>query len=73
MLIDVHRRAVLASVEIVSRAGPADLGRDTPCAGWQLRDLLAHMDAPALDRVVALLGRAPDWSPGDVRPADAAR
>ena len=96
---ELDRRAVLASVEVVSRVTAADLGRATPCAGWTLGDLLAHMTvqhhgfaaalriaatvpdgperlrpgaafrpglaAPAgagpLDRVVALLGRSPNW------------
>lgn len=43
LIIDAHRRAVLASVDVVSRVASDDLRRDTPCAGWQLRDLLAHM------------------------------
>lgn len=43
LIIELHRRAVLASVDVVSRIGDGDLGRDTPCAGWRLGDLLAHM------------------------------
>ena len=43
LIIELHRRAVLASVDVVSRIGDGDLGRDTPCAGWNLGDLLAHM------------------------------
>ncbi|MUM16035.1 TIGR03086 family protein [Mycobacterium sp. CBMA271] len=39
----VHRTAVLASAEIVSAVTPDDLHRPTPCAGWTVADLLAHM------------------------------
>ena len=38
-----HRVAVLASVDIVDRVRPADLQRPTPCEGWNLTQLLAHM------------------------------
>jgi uncharacterized protein (TIGR03086 family) len=38
-----HRAAVLASVEIVNTVTPADLPRPTPCADWNLAQLLAHM------------------------------
>jgi uncharacterized protein (TIGR03086 family) len=38
-----HRVAVLASVDIVDRVRPTDLQRATPCEGWNLMQLLAHM------------------------------
>lgn len=38
-----NRRAVRASVEVVGQVTVADLGRATPCEGWTLADLLAHM------------------------------
>jgi uncharacterized protein (TIGR03086 family) len=38
-----HRAAVLASVDVVSAVTLDDLSRPTPCAGWNLHDLLAHM------------------------------
>ncbi|WP_197694342.1 TIGR03086 family metal-binding protein [Mycobacterium sp. 852002-40037_SCH5390672] len=40
-----HRLAVQASVEIVAAVTRDDLRRSTPCAGWNLLDLLAHMTA----------------------------
>lgn len=40
-----HRIAVLQSIEIVSAVRAADLDAPTPCAGWNLADLLAHMTA----------------------------
>jgi uncharacterized protein (TIGR03086 family) len=39
----LHRVAVLKSIDIVNDIGTADLDRATPCDGWTLLDLLAHM------------------------------
>lgn len=39
----LHRAAVLRSIELVDTVTSADLGRPTPCQGWNLADLLAHM------------------------------
>lgn len=39
----LHRVAVLRSVEAVDAVRTSDLDRPTPCAGWTLADLLAHM------------------------------
>jgi uncharacterized protein (TIGR03086 family) len=41
----LHRSAVLASVDVVAAVTRDDLRRPTPCAGWNLLDLLAHMTA----------------------------
>ncbi|MCW2664307.1 MAG: hypothetical protein JWP83_5459 [Mycobacterium sp.] len=38
-----HRAAVLASVDVVAAVRRDDLPRPTPCADWNLLDLLAHM------------------------------
>ncbi|MEU4424703.1 TIGR03086 family metal-binding protein [Actinoplanes sp. NPDC024001] len=35
--------AVRATIDLVSRVTEADLGRATPCAGWDLAALLEHM------------------------------
>ena len=40
-----HRVAVLNSIALVDSVRVADLGAPTPCAGWNLADLLAHMTA----------------------------
>ncbi|MFL6118649.1 TIGR03086 family metal-binding protein [Actinophytocola sp.] len=40
---ELHRRAVEAIRPVLTRVRPADLDRPTPCAGWDLRTLLAHM------------------------------
>ena len=41
----IHRSVVLASVDVVAAVTRDDLRRPTPCAGWNLLDLLAHMTA----------------------------
>jgi len=67
MLIELHRRAVLASAAIVSRVGPGDLARDTPCAGWTLGDLLVHMTGQHHGFAAAAEGAGADpavWAPG---------
>jgi uncharacterized protein (TIGR03086 family) len=38
-----HRIAVLASVDLVDKVRHEDLNRETPCDGWNLGQLLAHM------------------------------
>jgi uncharacterized protein (TIGR03086 family) len=40
-----HRIAVLNSIALVDSVRAADLDAPTPCAGWKLADLLAHMTA----------------------------
>ena len=42
-LIELDATAVRASVDLVTQLTPADLTRPTPCAGWTLHGLLAHM------------------------------
>jgi uncharacterized protein (TIGR03086 family) len=42
-ILPLHRIAVLASVDAVNAVTPDDLARPTPCAGWDLAALLAHM------------------------------
>jgi uncharacterized protein (TIGR03086 family) len=40
-----HRVTLMASVDIVNNVTPEDLHRATPCDGWNLSHLLAHMTA----------------------------
>jgi uncharacterized protein (TIGR03086 family) len=40
---DLHRLALVDADARVGRVTEEDLGRPTPCAGWNLADLLAHM------------------------------
>jgi uncharacterized protein (TIGR03086 family) len=42
-LRDLHRQALDDAHAHVRRIGERDLGLPTPCAGWSLADLLAHM------------------------------
>jgi len=42
-LIELNAQAVRTSVRLVEQAVAEDLARPTPCAGWTLYGLLAHM------------------------------
>jgi uncharacterized protein (TIGR03086 family) len=42
-LVRLHRSVLESSVAIVSHVTAEDLKRPTPCTGWTLRRLLAHM------------------------------
>jgi uncharacterized protein (TIGR03086 family) len=71
----VHRSAVLASVDVVSAITTADLSRPTPCAGWDLADLLAHMTVQHRGFAAAARGQGADlaiWQPASVADAVAA-
>jgi uncharacterized protein (TIGR03086 family) len=39
----LHHDAIDGATAFVDTIGPDDLDRETPCAGWRLCDLLAHM------------------------------
>lgn len=70
----LHRLAVLRSVEVVDAVRPSDLDRPTPCAGWTLADLLAHMTVQHRGFVAAARGQGADESAWDVATvADAVR
>ncbi|KAA0109784.1 TIGR03086 family metal-binding protein [Mycolicibacterium sp. P1-5] len=74
MHTDEHRTAVLATIDLVNIVQPADLGRPTPCAGWDLADLLAHMTVQHRGFAAAARGRGHDldrWQAESV--ADAVR
>ena len=40
---DLNARAVRDSMDVVRQVQVTDLGRQTPCAGWTLADLMGHM------------------------------
>ena len=68
----VHRIAVTATVEIVSGVTAADLDRPTPCAGWNLADLLTHMTVQHRGFAAAARGAGADlalWEPATVAEA----
>jgi uncharacterized protein (TIGR03086 family) len=65
--------AVRASVELL--AGPLDLTLPTPCAGWTLTDLLAHMTVQHLGFAAAARGDSwplSRWAPRPLAPDPAA-
>jgi uncharacterized protein (TIGR03086 family) len=64
-----HRIAIESSVEIVAEVATDDLRRPTPCAGWNLCDLLAHMTAQHRGFAAAARGHGADlamWDPATV-------
>lgn len=61
-LLEADAVATRLSVEVVARLAPADLDRPTPCAGWDLRALLAHMTGQHLGFAAAAAGRGADLS-----------
>jgi uncharacterized protein (TIGR03086 family) len=66
-IVGLDARAVRASVEVVSRASAADLARPTPCAGWTLGHLLAHMTVQHNGFAAAAAGDGADlvrWQTG---------
>jgi uncharacterized protein (TIGR03086 family) len=66
-IVGLDARAVLASVQIVSQASPADLARPTPCPDWTLAELLAHMTAQHNGFAAAAAGDGADlvhWQTG---------
>ncbi|MFC8731176.1 TIGR03086 family metal-binding protein [Luteimicrobium sp. NPDC057192] len=57
------------SVAVVERVAPSDLARPTPCAGWTLADLLAHMVVQHDGFAAAARGEVTelaDWEPRPV-------
>ncbi|KOV83322.1 hypothetical protein ADL03_20700 [Nocardia sp. NRRL S-836] len=67
-MLDHHRAAVRASVAVVNEVRPSDLTRPTPCDGWTLADLLAHMTAQHRGFAAAARGRGADPAAWEVRP-----
>jgi uncharacterized protein (TIGR03086 family) len=63
-----HRIAVLKSIALVDSVRAADLDAPTPCAGWNLAGLLAHMIAQHRGFAMAARGFGDD---ADVWRADA--
>jgi uncharacterized protein (TIGR03086 family) len=66
----LHRAAVLKSIDVVDTVSTRDLNRPTPCAGWTLADLLAHMTVQHRGFAAAARGLGADediWRPAPVR------
>ena len=70
----LHRLAVLASVDVVSAVTAEDLSKVTPCVGWNLAELLTHMTVQHHGFAAAARGHGADpaiWQADSV--ADAVR
>ncbi|ULE34424.1 TIGR03086 family metal-binding protein [Mycobacterium sp. IDR2000157661] len=64
-----HRAAVAASIDVVAQVAAADLGRSTPCTGWNVGDLLTHMTVQHNGFAAAARGAGADlavWDPATV-------
>jgi uncharacterized protein (TIGR03086 family) len=71
----LHRIAVLASVDLVSLVTADDMTLATPCVGWNLADLLAHMTVQHRGFAAAARGHGNDeavWQIDSVAAAVAA-
>jgi len=64
-LLALHRTAVQASVDVVNTVTTEDLNRETPCAGWTLGDLLAHMTVQHQGFAAAARGKGDNLSVWD--------
>jgi len=68
-VVELDRRTVVTTAEFVAAIRPGDLDRPTPCAGWTVRDLLAHMIGQHHGFAVAASGdptELADWRPRPV-------
>lgn len=71
----IHRVAIAGSIDVVSSVTADDLSRPTPCAGWDLADLLAHMTVQHRGFAAAARGAGAElgiWRPETVADAVAA-
>ncbi|MFF5029852.1 TIGR03086 family metal-binding protein [Streptomyces collinus] len=59
-LVEADRMAVREAVRVVDLAGEDDWERDSPCAGWTLRRLVAHMTAQHHGFAAAARGEGQD-------------
>ena len=65
-LLAADEAATRGSLAVVDRVASSDLSLPTPCAGWDLRALLAHMTAQHRGFAAAARGRGGDadvWQP----------
>lgn len=64
-LRSLDRRTLAVIDGVLAAAGEADLDRTTPCAGWNLADLLRHQISENRGFAIAARdGAAPDWNSG---------
>lgn len=67
-LLEADEAATRGSMAVVARIAPSDLSRPTPCAGWDLRTLLAHMTVQHVGFAAAAAGHGD--SPGVWQPVE---
>ena len=69
-ILELNRQATLRCVDLVATVRPEDLQRPTPCAEWDLADLLAHMAIQHRGFAAAASGdgEAFDWTPQPLDP-----
>jgi len=67
---ELDARAVRATVDLVAGVTRDDLDRPTPCTGWTLADLLAHMAAQHRGFAAAATGGGADLAVWQPRRAD---
>ncbi|MGV0834726.1 TIGR03086 family metal-binding protein [Mycolicibacterium thermoresistibile] len=65
-LLRLHRSAIETTVDLVDTLATTDLHRPTPCAGWNLADLLAHMTVQHRGFAAAARGHGGDEAVWDV-------
>jgi uncharacterized protein (TIGR03086 family) len=67
----LHRRALQVTVDVVNQVSADQLSLPTPCAEWDLGQLLAHMTGQNHGFAAAARGESSDPSVFDPRPVDA--
>ncbi|MEU0568088.1 TIGR03086 family metal-binding protein [Nonomuraea sp. NPDC005983] len=67
-IIQLNRRSVQATIDLVNTIKPDDLHRPTPCAGWTVRDLLEHQIVQNHGFAHAATGRPSDLAAWQPRP-----
>ncbi len=68
-LLERDRQAVQLTIELAEQADPADADRPTPCAGWDLAQLMAHLTSQQVGFAAAARGAGADlavWGPSDL-------
>lgn len=61
-VVDLDRRAALATAALVDATSPDQHAASTPCTDWTVRDLLTHLIAGNLKYVE--IGRGKEWARG---------
>lgn len=70
-IVELDARAVLATLPLIDRIRPADLGRRTPCTEWSLGELLVHLTVQHRGFAAAATGRGSDLTRWQPQPEDA--